>query len=175
MVDKPVYLIISLLGCAFQSVAQRTTDGVYTSPGSPLIVHRPVTPYRSNSTPRPPLLFPRYWNLADSVNRLVEYQRFLQTVAGRVQVPPTFLRQNFKTYESLASSARFVFQLIIKPDGTLAATLVSREFSKDGNEYSAESVSLLEQSAIRTFGTLRFAPAAAQDTLVLPITFGLSR
>ncbi|QIX60170.1 hypothetical protein FY528_01375 [Hymenobacter lutimineralis] len=174
MLGKPAYLVISLLGCTFSGWAQRPTESMYTSPGTPLIVHKPVTPYNSN-TYRALALFPRYWQTADSAKQLAEYRAFLHSVSGRIRLPDAFVYQNIKTYESLASYARFVFQLIIKPDGTLAATLVSKEFSKDGSEYSAESVRLLEQSTIRTLGTLRFAAAATQDTLFLPVNFGLPR
>lgn len=175
MFGKLAYLVIALLGGTFSGWAQRPTESVYTSPGTPLIVHKPITPYNSSTSYRALPLFPRYWQTADSARQLAEYRKFLQSVSGRIKLPDAFVYKNIKTFESLASAARFVFQLIIKPDGTIAATLVSKEFSKDGSEYSAESVHLLEESTIRTLGTLRFAAAATQDTLFLPVDFGLPR
>ncbi|AIZ64182.1 hypothetical protein PK28_11675 [Hymenobacter sp. DG25B] len=84
------------------------------------------------------------------------------------------MRQNYQTYQSLASTVTLRFRIIIMPDGSIKSSdLLDKEFSTDGTEYSSESSLLLEKEARKAIGTLRFAPANRQDTLLLPMKFNI--
>ncbi|WP_156126363.1 hypothetical protein [Hymenobacter sp. DG25B] len=155
--------------------AQKASDGIYTSPGNPLIIGKRATPSPTGAGRQVPMVIsPRYWRNPDSAAQITETARLYQLLSRRSQVPAAFMRQNYQTYQSLASTVTLRFRIIIMPDGSIKSSdLLDKEFSTDGTEYSSESSLLLEKEARKAIGTLRFAPANRQDTLLLPMKFNI--
>lgn len=152
--------------------AQNPTNGIYTSPGSPLIVgHRATTPYNSTGSSLPVKIVPRFWHSSDSVAKATQSAAFLRYVAQRTRIPKNILP---RTNQDSEFSARFFYRLIINADGSLQPpTLIQKRFALAESAYSPELVSALELAVRQNVGSLRFSPAAAIDTLIIPMSISL--
>lgn len=166
-------ILTAILGVAFSPVlAQKSGTGLSTSPGMPLVVgQRATTPYNSSGNTLPLRVLPRFWHTPDSVARATQEAAFTRFVSSRTRIPEAVFRQSLKENDI---RGQFYYRLIINPDGSLQPPiLLLKRFTLAESSYSPEFIAALEQVVRRNVGTLQFAPAAAPDTVVVPMSIAL--
>jgi hypothetical protein len=65
------------------------------------------------------------------------------------------------------------FSAIIQPNGSVSSADLQKQAGDEEHAYSPESIALLVAQGQRAIKTLKFEPAATQDTLVIPLSFRL--
>ena len=172
-----------LLGWPHMVHAQKA-NGVHTSPGHPLIVGRPVTPYAPPRAiaPRPasppptsphpaPAPLARYWQAPDSASKSDQAHQMNLVLYKGIRIPNDFLRSNAYTVSSTIPYARFLVQVIVQPDGSVTPRLLKQVV--EAMDTTASAFDLLRQEAQRSVSTLRFVPSTTRDTIEVPLTFSI--
>gem|GEM_PF-1326672 len=165
-------LLLVLLFLAGTLQAQKSTDAVYTSPGSPLIVNRRVIDSYNSSSSRPSsVVVPRFWRNPDSLARAEDAAKFKQLLAGRTRFHQIAFPQ---TIHDTDFSVHLVTRVVINEDGTLQAPVVlEKKLPLPETNYPPEMIRALEQEAKRVVSTLRFTAAASPDVMLVPLSFSL--
>lgn len=156
----------ALSAVALPAMAQQAGTGIHTSPGMPLMV--------AGKPSFSPASLPRFWTTSDSVTSITQRRQAVEWLQRRLVIPNDFLEHtDYALARGTLATAHFEFRLIVRPDGIVKKPKLLKQEISDATLYSPESLLLLVQEAERKFGQLRFTPAATQDTITLPVTFGL--
>ena len=137
-------------------------------PGRVLLV--PAHPERAlvAKSPAIPVIFPRFWQLPDSVKHGVG-QLFFRRINGTTKYPATTLRAQLE--------GTIFIRLIILPTGEVGKTeIAGRELKEQfadvaNKELMNQARADLDAAALKSVQGLRFTPASATDSVTVPRTF----
>lgn len=166
-----VFSVAILSAVASSALAQKSGTGVSTAPGMPLAVgQRASTPYNSAKI-LPPT--PRFWRKPDST-AFRHAQALSLLVARRTGLPTAFLlHKDYTIHAKEDISIKLHFLAIIQPNGSVSSAELQKQTGDKEHAYSPESIALLVAEGKRAIKTLKFEPAATQDTLKIPLRFRL--